>query len=261
MDIIDRAPPRLTDAETTARLQALASRHAQAYGLGMQVLNLLGSRAENLLDSLPAPVRAGLGRATEAALHGAFDAAQASRGVLAGDPPGWLATAIGTAMGAAGGAGGLATSLAELPVTVTVLMRGVQARAVDHGFDPTEASVRFDCLQVLGSAGPLADDDGAELAFLAARMTLTGPALNRLIASVAPRLATALGQKLAAQAVPVLGAVAGAATNYAYLSYYQDMAHVQFGLRRLAIDAERDEAALRRDFIAMLPPRRVLRGA
>jgi len=43
-----------------------------------------------------------------------------------------------------------------------------------------------------------------------------------------------MGQKLAAQAVPVLGAVAGAATNYAYTSYYQDMAHVHFGLRRLA---------------------------
>lgn len=61
--------------------------------------------------------------------------------------------------------------------------------------------------------------------------------------------------------MPVLGAVAGAATNYAYLSYYQDMAHVQFGLRRLAIDAARDETALRRDFVAMLPPRKVLRGA
>jgi hypothetical protein len=47
-----------------------------------------------------------------------------------------------------------------------------------------------------------------------------------------------LGQKLAAQTVPVLGAVAGAATNYAYTSYYQEMAHVHFGLRKLAIDAD-----------------------
>jgi uncharacterized protein (DUF697 family) len=49
-----------------------------------------------------------------------------------------------------------------------------------------------------------------------------------------------LGQKLAAQTVPVLGAAAGAATNYAYTRYYQDMAHVHFGLRRLAIEADRD---------------------
>ena len=53
-----------------------------------------------------------------------------------------------------------------------------------------------------------------------------------------------LSQKLAAQTVPVLGAVAGAATNYAYTSYYRDMAHVHFGLRRLAIEADRDHADL-----------------
>ena len=69
-------------------------------------------------------------------------------------------------------------------------------------------------------------------------MTLTGAAVHRLIAGVSPRLATVLGQKLAAQTVPLLGAVAGAATNYAYISYYQEMAHVHFGLRRLAIDSD-----------------------
>jgi hypothetical protein len=53
-----------------------------------------------------------------------------------------------------------------------------------------------------------------------------------------------LGQKLAAQTVPILGAVAGAATNYAYTSYYQDMAHVHFGLRRLAITSDRDHGEL-----------------
>ncbi len=59
-----------------------------------------------------------------------------------------------------------------------------------------------------------------------------------MIARVAPRLATVLGQKLAAQTVPVLGAAAGAATNYAYTSYYTEMAHVHFGMRKLAIEAD-----------------------
>jgi uncharacterized protein (DUF697 family) len=47
-----------------------------------------------------------------------------------------------------------------------------------------------------------------------------------------------MGQKLAAQAVPVLGAMAGAATNYAYTTYYQEMAYVHFGLRKLSIEAD-----------------------
>ena len=79
-------------------------------------------------------------------------------------------------------------------------------------------------------------------------MAVTGPAIKSLIARVAPRLATVLGQKLAAQTVPVLGAAAGAATNYAYTSYYQQMAHVHFGLRRLAIDAGQPHGELIEDF-------------
>jgi uncharacterized protein (DUF697 family) len=98
--------------------------------------------------------------------------------------------------------------------------------------------VQFDCVRVFSSAGPLEADDGADLGFISARVTLTGTAVQGLIARVSPRLATVLGQKLAAQTVPVLGAVAGAATNYAYTSYYQEIAHVHFGLRRLAIEAD-----------------------
>ena len=34
--------------------------------------------------------------------------------------------------------------------------------------------------------------------------------------------------------MPILGAAAGAGTNYAFVDYYVSMAHVHFGLRRLA---------------------------
>ena len=44
--------------------------------------------------------------------------------------------------------------------------------------------------------------------------------------------------------LPLLGAAAGAATNYAYTSYYQQMAHVQFGLRRLSQDSGRPREEL-----------------
>jgi len=128
--------------------------------------------------------------------------------------------------------------LAELPVTTTLLLRVIQGVAKEYDFDPSAENVQFDCVQVFSSAGPLEADDGADLGFISARVTLTGAAVHGLVARVSPRLATVLGQKLAAQTVPVLGAVAGAATNYAYTSYYQEMAHVHFGLRRLAVDAD-----------------------
>lgn len=229
-----------------AEIVRLAQRYRAAGGLGIQVLNLLGTQAGGLLDRLPRAVRDQLTTATQTALEQALRAASNSRGVVP-DQSDWLNRTVSTAMGAAGGFGGLPTALAELPVTTTLLLRVIEGVAVEHGFDPTADSVRFDCVQVFAAAGPLEHDDGADIAFLSTRMALSGAAVQALLARVAPRLAVVLGQKLAAQAVPVMGAVAGAATNYAYTSYYTDMAHVHFGLRRLAVEADisQDEAVAR----------------
>ena len=227
--------PRVIDVET--RLDQIAARYKSAGGLGINVLNVIGGSAEGLIDKLPSVVRQNLENATVKALHQAMKAATSSRSLVP-DQKSWLNQAVSAAMGAAGGAGGLPTALAELPVTTTLLLRVIQGVAVEYGFDPLSENVQFDCVQVFSAAGPLSDDDGADLGFLSARVALSGRAMQAVIAKVAPRLAVVLGQKLAAQAVPVLGAVAGAATNYAYTSYYEDMAHVHFGLRKLAIDAD-----------------------
>lgn len=223
------------DAE--AELTALADRYRNAGGIGIQVLNALGGQAEDLLDKLPTGVRANLEGATEQALGLAMKAAQGSRRAVPDQKP-WVNTAVATALGAAGGFGGLPSALVELPATTALLLRTIQGAARENGFDPAAPNVQFDCIRVFNAAGPLDDDDGADFAFFATRVTLTGPALQRLIGAVAPRLATALGQKLAAQTVPVLGAVAGATTNLVYTRYYQEIAHVHFGLRKLAINAD-----------------------
>lgn len=235
------------DARTSAELDALVVRHRSADSLGMQVVTMVGGRVENLIEKLPFDVRTNLEGATRRALEVAFSAAARSRGRLP-DTSDWLNTAVATAMGAAGGAGGLPTAIAELPVTTTVLLRAIQGIAAEYGFDPSDEDVRLDCLQVFAASGPLERDDGADIAFLAARMSLTGASIGGLIARIAPRLGVVLGQKLAAQTVPVLGAVAGAAVNFAFTSYYQQMAHVYFGLRRLSRDTGVDHATLVADF-------------
>ena len=233
--------PKPIDVDAT--LDALAKRYKQAGGVGISVLNLIGGSAESLLKTLPKGVKTNLEAATTAALTQAMKAANSSRGFIP-DQKSWLNQTVSAAMGAAGGAGGLPTALAELPVTTTLLLRVIQGVAAEHGFDPSAENVQFDCVHVFAAAGPLSGDDGTDLAFLTARITLTGKAMQSVIAKVAPKLAIVMGQKLAAQAVPVLGAVAGAATNYAYTSYYEDMAHVHFGLRKLAIDADVPHAEL-----------------
>lgn len=257
-DDTDQFDDMRLDPAIRAELERLARRHREADGLGMKVLSLVGTQAENLLERLPMPVRQGLDSTTRKALELAFRAARRSRDNVA-DRSDWLNTVVTTAMGAAGGMGGLPTALAEIPVTTTVLLRAIQGIAADCGFDPDDEVVRIQCLQVFTAAGPLSRDDGTDVAFLTTRIALNGAAVHGMIARIAPRLATVMGQKLATQTVPVIGAVAGAATNYAFTSYYQEMARVYFGLRAIARDSGIETEVLMREFRMMVDPPKVLR--
>lgn len=245
-------PP--SDPAILTELEALARRHRDASGLGMQVLSFVGGSVETMVAKLPPPVRDGLEGATARALETAFDVAGRSRGVVA-DKGDRFNKALATLMGAAAGLAGLPGALAELPFTVTVLLRAIQGIAAEHGFDPASDEVRVECLRVFASAGPLDRDDGADVGFLSAKVTITGAGLQGLIARVAPRLSAALGQKLAAQTAPVLGAVAGAAINYTFTSYYQEIARVHFGLKRLARETGSDEGLLREELRARIVTR------
>lgn len=230
-----------------AVLDALAARYRAANGVGMQVLGLVGGQAEGVLKRLPSSVTAQLDGVTRAALETAFEVASRSRQAVP-DQKDWLTRVVTMGTGLAGGMGGLPSAVAELPVTTTVILRAVQGIAAEHGFEPSDPETRLDCLQVFASAGPLESDDGLDTSFLSLRIGLTGATVHGLIGRVAPRLAAVMGQKLAAQTVPVLGGVAGAAVNYAFTSYYQDMARVHFGLRLLAEGLGEDRASLIADF-------------
>ena len=234
MDIESSLPAKI---DVEAELDRLARQYRAASGPALRMLNLAGNKADALIDKLPAGVRNNLVDATEAALRVSMRAASGSRAAVP-DQKRWVNTAVASALGAAGGFGGATTALVELPLTTTLILRAIQDVARREGFDPEADSVTFDCIRVLSAAGPLEQDDGADLGFYTLRMTLTGGTVRKMISAVAPRLATVLGQKLATQTVPVLGAVAGATTNYIYTQYYQDIAHVHFGLRRLAIEAD-----------------------
>jgi EcsC protein family len=59
------------------------------------------------------------------------------------------------------------------------------------------------------------------------------PVLVKLIAQIASRFGVVVTQKLAAQAVPIIGALAGAAVNYAFIDHFQEIARAHFTVRRL----------------------------
>jgi hypothetical protein len=227
----------LTDA-SRSDIAALVRRQRGASGVLMGAINFVGGQVEDGFRLLPRPVRAQIETAARAALRQSYEAAALSRGGTMGrlvttDRAHKVLAAIS---GALGGVGGLPTALAELPVATTVIFRAVQTVAASHGEDLTTEAARLECLRVFGAGGPLAGDDGVDTTFVGARLGLSGAAVNGLLSRVAPRFAAVLGQKLAGQAVPVLGAFAGAGTNFAFTRFYTETAHVHFGLRQLARD-------------------------
>lgn len=235
MVLLNSDPANLPPAAQSA-IDEIAARHRAAGGLMMKLVAAAGGQIENRMDLLPDRVKSRINAATSAALEAAYGLAERSlvgggAGAMGGDR---AHLALATLTGVLGGLGGLATALAELPVTTAVIFRAIQTIAAGHGFDPADPAVRAECLQVFAAGSPLPGDDGVNTSFLAARVTLTGPGLQRLIASISPRFAALLGQKLAAQTVPILGAVTGAGVNYTFMDYFQEMAHVRFGLMRLA---------------------------
>ncbi len=222
-------------------LEKLAELYQQANGPGMRFLNFMGAQADQLLARLPEPVRLNLDGATEQALMFALRQSAARRFLPTVSPRG--ERLVGAALGAVGGAGGLAGTLAELPLTTTLLLRIIQQEAARHGFDPKTESVQFDTIRIFGAPGPF-DTKARDAGYLAVRLGMSSGGMQKLVAQVAPKLGIALGQKLAAQAVPVIGGAAGASCNYLFAGYYQTVAKVHFSVRRLAIDCDMPEKEL-----------------
>ncbi|MFN7223136.1 MAG: EcsC family protein [Paracoccaceae bacterium] len=236
----------LPPGDISPEIRDLAARHKRANGPVMAMVNRLGGTLERQLALVPQVYRTQIERVVAQALTGAY--AVAGQGDRLPDTGTRGSMIAAMASGAAGGAGGLPTALAELPVTVTLILHAIRQAARAEGFDPDDPAIRAECIRVFGAGSPLAEDDGINTSFFSARLTLTGPAVQKVIASVAPKLATALGQKLAAQAIPVLGAVTGAALNAAFLSYYTEIARVRFALLRLS--QTHDAAQVLADFRA-----------
>lgn len=224
--------PHPTLTALSPEIVALAARYRKVNGPVISLVNRLGGSLEGQLAALPEGFRDQINRVVAGALVRAHDLAGQGRRAPDLGRNGPLAAAI--LSGAAGGAGGLASALAELPVSVTVILHAIRREAAAAGFDPDDPAIRAECLAVFGAGSPMAADDGVNTAFLSARLTLTGSAVQKVISAVAPRLGLAFGQKLAAQAIPVLGALSGAALNAAFLNWYREIAAIRFALLRLA---------------------------
>jgi len=156
------------------------------------------------------------------------------------------------ATGAVGGAFGLAALGVELPVTTVIMLRSIADIARSEGEDVREVETKIGCLQVFALGGKSERDDASEVGYFAIRSALAkqvteairyiaqrglaeegAPAIIRLITVISSRFGVTVTEKVAAQAVPVVGAAGGLLVNSVFMDHFQNMARGHFIVRRL----------------------------
>ncbi|MGB5869068.1 MAG: EcsC family protein [Albidovulum sp.] len=225
----------LLPEDLAREVAGLAHRARAANGPVMKALNAMGGRVEAWAAKLPAPAREVLDKGAARILASLFDGAANTQKIMP-DAGAWGHRFAAAASGAVGGSAGLASAVVELPATVMLMFGAMLKVAAENGFDPDSEEVRLTCIDIFGSGGPGTEDDGVNTTFLGSRMSVNGATLQAVITRVSPAFSAMLGKQLAGKAVPILGAVAGAGINYSFMSYYEDVARVRFGLKRLALE-------------------------
>ena len=166
-----------------------------------------------------------------------------------------MAGLSGAADGAFCNAFGGATVTIELPVSTLLILRSVADIARSVGEDLTDVSARMACLEVFapdpGKRSSQADAE-IEIGYFAVRAMMaiqvreasqyvlkngladtTAPPLVKLIGLISQRFGVIVSEKIAAQAMPVIGALGGALINSYFIDHYQDLARAHFSIRRL----------------------------
>jgi hypothetical protein len=220
--------------------------------LAARLTNMVGKPIELIGYALPSAASNAISAATTKALEAGLKVALMTMRRNPGGGSQLLHKALATASGAAGGAFGLATLPIELPVSTIIMLRSIADIAQSEGEDLSDPESALSCVQVFALGGRTGSDDASESGYFAVRGILAksvteaaryvaqrgvvaegAPVLVRFLAEVASRFGVVVTQKVAAQAFPVIGALGGAAVNYAFLEHFQDVARGHFTVRRL----------------------------
>jgi hypothetical protein len=229
--------------------------------LAAKVANALGTPIEKGLQWLPASWSETVNYSTRAAIDKALQLAVISLDNRAVRPPSnFLHKIIVAGTGAGGGAFGLAGLPVELPISTLVMLRSIADVARSQGEFIKSPESQLACIEVFALGGHSKADNATEAGYFAVRMALQraisdaaqyiaerglvqrgAPAIVRLITQVASRFGIVVSEKVAAQAVPVIGAASGAVVNVLFTDHYQDIARGHFTVRRLERKYSPDE--------------------
>ena len=240
----------ITPEDFTALKRAVQS--LEHPGLAARLTNMVGKPIELIGHALPDFASEAIATATSKGLAAALKVALRTmqRSPHAGSQ--LLHKALATASGAAGGAFGLSTLPIELPVSTIIILRSIADIARSEGENLAEPETALSCIQVFALGGRTGSVDASESGYFAVRGMLAktvteaarfiaergvveqgAPVLIRFISQIASRFGAVVSQKVAAQALPIIGALGGAAVNYAFIEHFQEIAKGHFTVRRL----------------------------
>jgi hypothetical protein len=218
----------------------------------MRIVDLIGVPIEAATRLLPARAAAAVSGATTLAVRKALVAAVSTMGKKHHRSPSkWLHRVAVASSGGVGGFFGLPGLAVELPISTVIMLRAIADIARSEGENLGSVEGRLACVEVFALGGPGPKDDASETGYYAVRIALAkalteaaehiaarglaegAPVVVRLISRIAARFDLVVSEKLAAQAVPVVGAASGAAINLLFVSSFQKTASGHFTVRRL----------------------------
>ena len=212
-----------------------------------------GHPIEKMIDTLPKGASErlqGVVRATVTRLLGVARTTMGGRGPQNASPR--IHTVAGGLSGAIGGVFGLTALAVVLPLSTAIMLRSIADIARSEGEDLSSVESRLACLEVFALGGRSTTDDGADTGYYTVRATLAkalseaaqhiaskgltdkgAPVLVRFITQISSRFGALVSEKVAAQAVPIIGAAGGAGINLLFLDHFQETARGHFIVRRL----------------------------
>lgn len=226
----------------------------------MRVANIVGKPAELLLNRLPEQSQKLIGDKTQWALNQALKFAVSSLSSEGRPLRRWTRAAgsrvhvgVTAITGAIGGFFGLPSAALELPATTTLMLRSIAQIAARNGEDVRDPNTLLQCLEVFSFGSPKLG--AMESAYLTSRLAMakqlndaavyiakhgakglaseSAPALVKFLNRIASRFQIVVTEKLAAQAVPIVGAATGALINAAFTDHFNRVAEYHFGIVRL----------------------------
>jgi hypothetical protein len=242
--------PNMSAADFQALQSAVAA--LEKISLAKRLAGLLGRQVGFAGRMIPLKLQEHASAAANTALNVALRVAFKSLEGGARDRGASFHRRLAVASGAIGGAVGLASLPIELPISTTIMLRSIADIAQREGEDLRHPDTAIACLQVFALGGHAEEGNLLEGGYFAIRGLFAksvsdaaryvaqrgvadeaAPVLVRLVGQIAQRFGVVVSQKSAAQAVPVMGALAGAVINLAFTEHFETLARGHFTVRRL----------------------------